>query len=436
MPESPPVASAQDHHSASAGKVRRRAEFLEHCGSATRRIHEPILDLLETRGHLNPAGLGEARALASEGSVGQSSVGFETLALYAAADEAGRAAYGGAEYAIVKTPEADAVCAKFAALHGGAGAVICPSGLSAIATTIDAFAPAVLLVPESIYYPAYRYMSEANRAEIRVYPANASGENVAGLLAEASARAAPSDILLYLEAPGSGTFEIPDIAGMVAAAHGAGVRTVMDNTWASHVRFKPLAHGIDIVVQATTKYEGGYGDTPSGVVVARGEADLARLARRLRISGNGAVSPQTCLRLLDRMETTAARLDRHEATANALMEWFERQPFVAEIFSPVRVGSPDHERFKTYFSGGNGLFTVAFKAGLSVERVSDFIDALLLFRVAESWGGHVSLVLPMHPPHRDARMLAAGKLFRFHAGLEDVGDLLNDLEQAMRHLQV
>lgn len=415
---------------ARAGKAGLRAAFLARCARATRRIHGPIVDLVATRGHLNPAGLGRARTFSNAGSLGQSSVAFETLAEYAAADEAGSAPYGGAEYAIVQSPEADAVCAKFARLHGGVGAIVCPSGLSAIAATLDAFAPAVLLVPDAIYYPAHRYAVAAGRSEILTYPAGASGEDVGMLLAAVAQRAETGATLLYLEAPGSGTFEIPDIAGIVAQAGRAGVRTVMDNTWASHVRFRPIEHGVDVVIQATTKYEGGYGDTPSGIVVARGERDFARLRRQVRISGNGAVSPQTCMRLFHRVDATASRLDRHEAAAATLMTWFERQPFVTDILSPARADSPFHPRFAQYFGRGNGLFTVAFDPGLAAERIAGFVDALLLFRVAESWGGHVSLVLPVHPSHRDPGTLPRGTLLRFHAGLEDARDLLADLEQA------
>jgi cystathionine beta-lyase len=130
-----------------ASKVSRRLAFLPGCGRETRRIHEPIADLDKAKGHLNPAGLGDAQVFSAAGSVGQSSVGFETLARYAEADAAGDAVYGGAEYGVVRSPESDAVCAKFAALHGGAGAIICPSGLSAISTLFDAFAPKAVIIP-------------------------------------------------------------------------------------------------------------------------------------------------------------------------------------------------------------------------------------------------------------------------------------------------
>ncbi|MFH6781979.1 MULTISPECIES: PLP-dependent transferase [Methylobacterium] len=432
MPQSPSAPSPTD----AGTKVERRAAFLAGCRPETRRIHAPIVDLAAARGHLNPRGLGHARAFSDPGSLGQSSVGFETLGDYEAADAAGRAPYGGAEYGVVQSPEAEAVCAKFAGLHGGAGAIVCGSGLAAIATVLDAFAPTLVLIPEGIYFPAWRYMSEAavagtGRAELLTYPAGASGEEVGALLARAGERFSAADTLLYLEAPVSGTFEIPDIAGLATRARAAGLRTAMDNTWASHVRFRPLDHGIDLAIQATTKYEGGYGDTPSGIVIARDAADLARLRRRLRISGHGAVSPQTCARLFHRVDGAKSRLDRHAATAAALMGWFEGKGFTAGILSPARPDSPYHGRFREYFGAGNSLFTVVFDEGLPVERVHAFVDALLLFRIAESWGGHVSLVLPVHP-RRDPASLPKGAMFRFNAGLEEAGDLIADLEQAAR----
>lgn len=425
MPHFPPAPSPIE-----AGlKPERRAAFLAGCRPATRRIHVPIVDLSASRGHLNPRGLGRARAFSDLGSLGQSSVGFDSLGEYAQADAAGRAVYGGAEYGVVLSPEAEAVCTKFAQLHGGAGAIVCASGLAAIAITLDAFAPKAVLIPDALYFPAWRYLSEAGRAALVTYPSGASGTEVGALIRETGRRFSPADTMVYLEAPASGTFEIPDIAGIVAEARRAGLRTAMDNTWASHVRFRPLDHGIDIAVQATTKYEGGYGDTPSGLVVARDEGDLARLRRQLRISGHGAVSPQTCARLFHRVDSAAERLDRHAATAAALMRWFESQPFTAGILSPAREDSPHHARFRQYFGAGNSLFTVAFAEGVPVERVHAFVDALLLFRVAESWGGHVSLVLPVHP-RRAPESLPKGAMFRFNAGLEEAEDLVADLTQA------
>jgi cystathionine beta-lyase len=204
---------------------------------------------------------------------------------------------------------------------------------------------------------------------------------------------------------------------------------VMDNTWGSHVRFKPLDHGIDVVVQATTKYEGGYGDTPSGVVIARHPEDLAIIAAELRATGNGAVAPTTCSRLYHRIDSTEERLNRHAATAEQLIGWFLQQPFVTGILSPTLATSPYHERFKRYFGKGNGLFSVVFPPDIPARQIEAFADALNLFWVAESWGGHLSLVLPVHA-RREVTPLPEGHVLRFHAGLEDCQDLLRDLTQA------
>lgn len=406
-----------------------RRTFLAGCSEQTRLLHNPIVDPYAAKGHPNPSGLGDAARFSQTGSWGQSSVLFPTLATYRIADELGSAPYGGAEYGVPQTPEADAVCKKIAALHNGCGAVICPSGLSAIATTLDAFSPQAVLIPDNVYGPMLRFMNHRSIKQIR-YPAGASADEFRAILGKARTEYPQcEDLLVYIEAPGSGTFEIPDIDGIVAAAQASGLRTVMDNTWGSHVRLKPLEHGIDIVVQATTKYEGGYGDTPSGVVIAKHPKELQRLAAELRATGNGAVAPTTCARLYHRIDSAEERLNRHAETAKELMAWFLKQPFVVEVLSPTLETSPYYERFQRYFGQGNGLFSVVFRPNISSERVEAFIDKLNLFWVAESWGGHLSLVLPVHAK-REVSSLPEGYILRFHAGLEDYHDLLRDLEQA------
>ncbi|HWR39784.1 MAG TPA: aminotransferase class I/II-fold pyridoxal phosphate-dependent enzyme [Patescibacteria group bacterium] len=410
-------------------KCETRRSFLTLCSPETRRLQDPVFNPYAVSGHPNPSGLGDAARFSQTGSWGQSSVLFPTLETYRTADQCGQAPYGGAEYGIPLTPEADAVCRKIAALHHGHGAVICPSGLSAIATTLDAFSPKAVLIPDNVYGPLIRFLNRRRLKQIR-YPAGASAEEFRSALLKARIEYSQrEDLLVYIEAPGSGTFEIPDIEGIVAVAQDANLRTVMDNTWASHVRFKPLEHGIDIVVQATTKYEGGYGDTPSGVVIAKHPQDLQIIADELRATGNGAVAPTTCSRLYHRIDTTADRLSRHADTARQLIDWFLKQPFVADVLSPTLKTSLYHERFQRYFGKGNGLFSVVFRPDLPAQRVETFVDALNLFWVAESWGGHLSLVLPVHGK-REVTPLPAGYVLRFHAGLEDCQDLLRDLSQA------
>ncbi|WP_218039580.1 trans-sulfuration enzyme family protein [Dendrosporobacter quercicolus] len=410
-------------------KCETRRAFLALCSPKTRLLHDPVFNPDMVCGHPNPAGLGDAGRFSQMGSWGQSSVLFPLLETYRTADKCGKAPYGGAEYGIPQTPEADAVCRKITALHQGYGAVICPSGLSAIATTLDAFSPKAVLIPDNVYGPMLRFLNRRRIKQIR-YPAGASADEFRSVLLKArSLYTQCADLLVYIEAPGSGTFEIPDLDGIIAIAQNARLRTVMDNTWASHVRFQPLEHGIDIVVQATTKYEGGYGDTPSGVVIARRPQDLQSIADELRATGNGAVAPTTCLRLYHRIDSTEERLNQHADTAQRLIGWFLKQPFVTDILSPTLETSPYHERFQRYFGKANGLFSAVFRPDLPAKRVETFVDALNLFWVAESWGGHLSLVLPVHA-NREVTPLPDGYILRFHAGLEDCQDLLRDLNQA------
>jgi cysteine-S-conjugate beta-lyase len=415
----------------SSKKTRVRAEFLANCQPVTQRIQYPIVDIKKAKGHLNPEGRGTG-SYSRKGPVGQSSVGFDTLDDFAKADASGKSPHGGAEYAIVQSPEAEKVCEKFTKLHNGKGAIICVSGLSAITTTIETFRPKAILIPENVYFPAYRYLVERGDVEIITYPPNASRKEIDAIVKKAAKRFKPKDIMLYAEAPGSGTFEIPNLKAIVKAGKRHGIRTVMDNTWASHARFKPLNFGFDIAIQATTKYESGKSDTPSGVIIAKKKKDLEDLKRYQRISGTGAVLRQACLQLFKRVDTVESRLNKHDATAHKLMQWFEEQPFVANIRSPAYESSPDHSRFKQYFRKGNGLFTIEFKKNIPEKKVKAFINSLLLFRIAESWGGDASLVVPVHPPHRKKRSLPKGVMFRFHAGLENAGDLLKNLQQAAR----
>ncbi|MFA4995399.1 MAG: aminotransferase class I/II-fold pyridoxal phosphate-dependent enzyme [Bdellovibrionales bacterium] len=409
-------------------RTKARLAFLKSCSKRTTIIQRPIANPFASHGHANPAELGNAELFSRKGSWGQCSVLFPDMATDIAAYKSGKAPYGGAEYGITLTPEADAICQKMAALHGGVGAILCPSGLSAITTTIAAFAPQTILFPRNVYYPMLRFL-EHRKLHAFSYPNGASADEVAALVKQALAIPyAPENIMIYIEAPGSGTFEIPDIDGIVALAKKKGIRTVMDNAWASHVRYKPLEHGIDVVIQATTKYEGGYGDTPSGVVIAGNAADYKILYEELKVSGNGAIAPTTCARLSARIDSTKQRMNEQYATALQLAKWFLKQPFVEAVLSPALKTSPYYARFKKYFGKGNGLFSVIFKENIPSEKINAFIDALNLFWIAASWGGHVSLVLPV--PRREPSSLPPGKIVRFHAGLEDPRDLLRDVQQA------
>jgi len=416
-------------------KIEKRREFLLSCATVTRTIHAPIIDLVAVKGHLNPAGLGEVLAFSGDNR-GQSTVGFDTQAEFHDA-EAGRNIYGGAEYAVVQSPEAEAVCKKMAALHGGAGAVILGSGLNAIVIVFQTFLKneaASIAIPDNRYYPAERALKHLKTLNpylhIYRYPGDADAATVGAVLDCAEGEGNPV-AMLYLEAPGSQTFEIPDLDGLVALAKDRAIRTVMDNTWASHVRYKPLAHGVDIVVQATTKYEGGYADTPSGVAIAANDTDFKALSYTVRALGAGAVSPQICSRLSQRVESTEARMDQHYESALAILLWARSQLQIETVLCPFDPQSPYFARFQKYFRKGNGLMTLAFRPAVTQAEIDAFLDHLLLFRIGESWGGHVSLALVAKPARGlKTPTLPEGIMVRLSIGLEDAGDLARDLQQA------
>ncbi len=422
-------------------KIQLRKEFLTACSLDTQAIHEPILDTNLVQGRLNPAGLGNAIKFSGIPG-GQSVVVFDKIEDYKKASKNGRSPYSGAEYGVVQTPEAARVCAQFAQLHGGNGAVILPSGLSAIKTVLDTFLkvpngrqPAIL-IPDNRYSPTERALNEMKKfmpgLYIGRYPGNATGAEVDALIRSAKQDNGGID-LLYLEAPGSQTFEIPELHEIVKVAQSHGIRIAMDNTWATHARFKPLIHGIDVAIQATTKYEGGYGDTPSGVVIARTVDDFEALAWTVRVSGTGAVSPETCNRLFGRVASTTERMDHHYKSAKKIIEWMKRQDFTSQVLCPYIPSSPDHVRFKDVFNKGNGLFSLVFRDDIPKQQIGQFLDSLNLFRIGESWGAHVSLVLPAKP-ERSLSQLPAGKMVRFSVGLEDPDDLIRDLNEAAPQL--
>jgi len=438
-------------------KLKAVKEFLAASAETTQLIHNPIIDPYAVMGLPNPSGLGRAReySFVSPGlnQGAQSTIFFEDLGKYHEADGKGQAPYflaadinrtssynGAAEYGAVRTAVVGAVCSKISDLHGGIGAVMVPSGLSAIVTTMLAFSPRSIAVPEGVYFPLRRFLEDVNNERIAqdrkpinifYYEPNSSKDKFEAHLENAKFKGDHVD-MVYIEAPVSGTFEIPDINGIIQSAKARNIRTIMDNTWASHVRFKPIKLGIDIVIQAVTKYEGGYGDTTAGIIIASKLADLAKLASKTRFYGIGAIASETCNRLYHRLDSTEARINQHHENAMQLMDWFEGQEFVADILSPALTSSPYYERCKEYFNGkGNGLFTIRFNKSIRQEQVNIFIDALKLFKVGESWGGHVSLVLPVSRQNRTTP-LPDGVMFRFHAGLEDANDLIRDLMQAAK----
>ncbi|GKV79726.1 cystathionine beta-lyase [Pectobacterium versatile] len=322
------------------------------------------------------------------------------------------------------TPTTKSLQEAIAELEGGYKSFVYPSGVSACATAILAFTSADdhVLVPDSVYGPVRQIagtLLKRFRINVEFYDP-ALGADIEKLFR-------PETRVVYTEAPGSMTFEMQDIPAIAEAAHRHGAIVVMDNTWASPLYFQPFTKGVDISVQAATKYIVGHSDVMMGIVTAT-EATYQRLKATTHELGLLA-SPDDCYLAQRGLRTLHVRLERHYQTGLRLAEFIARQPEVARVIHPALPGDPGHALWKRDFTGASGLFAFALHPALSHKRTA-FVEALTLFGIGGSWGGYESLILPLNPVrsvHPDAH---PGTLLRIHAGLESVDDLLADLERA------
>lgn len=352
---------------------------------------------------------------------------FEKLADF---EEASRHPFDGPFYGRVGTPTTFAFEQAIAELEGGHRSIAASSGVAAISAVLLAFLDNGdhLLVVDTVYDPVRRF---CNRMLARLgiettFYDPAAGAGIGELIR-------PNTKLVYLESPGSGTFEVQDVRAIVAAAKAAGARTAIDNTWATPLFFRPLDHGIDVSIHAATKYIVGHSDAMLGVVTANAETYDA--VRRATQDLGACAGLEECNLGLRGLRTLAVRLRQHEASALTLARWLEQQPQVARVLHPALPSSPGHEFWKRDFSGSSGLFSIEL-ASREPEAARSFIDALSMFRIGFSWGGYESLVLPTHPGKSRSLPLWSGRgpIVRLQIGLEDTGDLRADLAQALARL--
>ena len=358
-----------------------------------------------------------------------STILFDTVDSF---QEAGRRkmAKGQSSYGRAGTPTTFAFEDTVATLEGGYGAVALASGLQAIAVTLMAFATAGshLLLPDSVYFPARRICNDLLQrlgVETTFYDPTIGGA-IAGLIRDNTA-------LIYLEAPGSLTFEMQDVPAIVAAAKARGVPTAIDNTWATPLYFRPLEHGVDVVLHAATKYIVGHSDAMLGVVVC-GEAHYEHLRQTSQFLGCAAAPDDVYLGLRG-LRTLAVRLERHQANAMKLTEWLAQRPEVERILYPALPSDPGHALWRRDFEGASGLFGLTLKP-CKREAVLALIDGLQLYGIGASWGGYESLILLTDPDamRSATRWQPAGPTLRIHAGLEHADDLIADLEAGFARL--
>jgi cystathionine beta-lyase len=368
-----------------------------------------------------------------------STVIFPNVAAMRQRDWKDKSAY---TYGLHGTPTTFTLEERIATLEGGRHCVLAPSGLAAIALVDMALLRAgdELLIPDNAYGPSKAF-AEAELAAWGIRHAYYDPMNPADL----AARIHEQTRLVWLEVPGSVTLEYPDLAALVEVVrqanarlgHGQGpqrILTALDNTWGAGIAFAPFEAGVDISMQALTKYPSGGADVLMGAVVTRDEALHRRLLlTHMRLGlGVGANDAELVLRGLPSVEL---RYHAQDASTRALAAWMATQPAVARVFHPALPDSPGHEHWRRQARAAACLFSVVFQPQITAAQVDAFCDRLRLFRLGYSWAGPISLCVPYDvPAMRTMPWPHAPRLVRLAVGLEAVEDLRADLAQALQAL--
>ena len=323
----------------------------------------------------------------------------------------------------------EALCAALAELEHAEDVRVFSSGAAAVSAAILAVVSAgdEVLLADSVYGPTRRFATAflgRFGVSARFYDPRTRPEALAALFT-------PATRAVVMESPGSLTFEVQDAPGIAAACRAAGVLSLIDNTWAAGLLFKPLDHGIDISIQALTKYVAGHADVFMGSVAVRDPA-LARKLDALIHDLGAAVSPDDAYTVLRGLRTLQVRLERHGAAGLEVARWLETRPQVARVLHPGLPSSPDHALWRRDFTGACGLFGLVLQPS-PAGAANAFLDALQLFGLGFSWGGFESLAVSCDPQLKRtaARPDLPGPLIRLHVGLEDAGDLTLDLERGL-----
>jgi len=351
--------------------------------------------------------------------------------LYPSAEDylAHRARY---QYGRRGTPTTEALELAVGELEGPrcAGVALLPSGLAAISAALLSVLRAGdhLLVTDSAYGPTRAFCDQilTRLGVTTTYYDPLVGASIAGLM-QANTRA------VFVESPGSLSFEIQDVAAIAAAAHAEGALVLMDNTWATPLYFRALDFGVDLSIHAGTKYFGGHSDVMLGIVAAN-SATIAALKTTVGLNG-WCVGPDDVYLGLRGVRTLAVRLERHYQSGVAVARWLEQRPEVLRLLHPAFPSHPGHALWKRDFTGASGLFSMVLKP-VSQQAVYAFLDTLELFGIGPSWGGFESLAIPFDCSklRTATRWAPGGPTVRLHIGLEAVEDLLADLERGFAAL--
>ena len=348
--------------------------------------------------------------------------------LYPTADDL-HAHRGEFQYGRHGTPTTRALQEALMALEGPqcAGVGLAPSGLSAITTTLLAVLNAGdhLLVCDNAYRPTRNFCNGLlSRYGVETtYFDPLIGAGIAGLVK-------PNTKAVLVEAPGSQSFEMPDIPAIAAVAHARGALVIDDNTWATALYHRSLDQGVDISMQAATKYVGGHSDIMFGTISANARA-WPMISEAIRLLGVCA-GPDDVFLALRGLRTLAVRLAQHHRSALEIARWLKTRPEVLRVLHPALESDPGHAIWKRDFTGASGLFSIVLKPAPQ-QAVDALLNAVKLFGMGYSWGGFESLIIPFDcAPYRTAtRWAPGGPALRLHIGLENVDDLKGDLERGL-----
>ena len=355
-----------------------------------------------------------------------STILYPNMAAYERRNERIYTSYG---YGIHGTPTTIALAEALTELSGGARTLLLSSGLSAVTQALTAYLRRDdhLLIADTVYGPTRVFCSEVLRrygVDVTFYDP-LIGAGITGLMRQ-------STRVVYLESPGSQTFEVQDVPGIAAAARARGALVMLDNTWATPLHFRSFEHGVDVEIQALTKFVAGHSDLLLGAVTTRTE-ELYRVARDGASTFGDCPAPDVCYEELRGLRTLAVRLHHHEASALRIAGWLARRPEVARVLHPGLPQDPGHAIWKRDFRGASSLFGVLLRT-TSERAVAAMVDGLRLFKIGASFGGFESLVVPARPVRTARTWREPGFLLRLHVGLEAVEDLIADLDAGLSRL--
>lgn len=333
---------------------------------------------------------------------------------------------GAYSYGLYGSPTVLELGARIAELEGALHSFILPSGQAAISLVYLALCRSGEhgLVPLSAYGSNRGLADELLKGfgiEVDVYDP-AIGGGIANLIR-------PNTRLIWTESPGSATMEVQDIPAIVAAARARDVLVALDNTYSAGVLFDAFGHGVDVSIQALTKYVGGHSDLLLGSVSVATEELYVRFGT-VRNQLGLSVSPDEASLALRGLQTLGMRLDRLERSTLAVATWLAARPEIAAVFHPALPDCPGHEIWKRDFTGSASVFSILFTDAASPAAVSTFVDALRLFQTGWSWGGTTSLAM-VYPEFKRQDVDYSGRLVRLNVGLEEPADLIEDLDRAL-----